>query len=216
MNVAYSRDGAAKLVLALRTAGVMDQRLAETFEKMPREPFVASQFTDLAWDNIELPIECGQTQTRPVTVALIVEALQLTREMSVLEVGTGSGYLAAIMGRLSKRVCSVDRYRTIVTRAQWALDTLGLSRVDVRFADGREGWPEEAPFDRIVMTSSVEQAPDALLEQLTPAGVLLAPVGEGEAQRMVKFVRGETGAIIETPLFPTDFTPIEEGVAQEM
>ena len=216
MNVAYSRDGAAKLVLALRTAGVMDQRLAETFEKMPREPFVAAQFVDLAWDNIELPIECGQTQTRPVTVALIVEALQLTREMSVLEVGTGSGYLAAIIGRLSKRVCSIDRYRTIVTRAQRALDTLGISRVDVRFADGREGCPEEAPFDRIVMTSSVEEAPEALLNQLTPAGVLLAPMGEGEAQRMVKFVRGETGAMIQTPLFLTEFTPIEEGVAREM
>ena len=216
MNVAYSRDGAAKLVLALRTAGVMDQRLAETFEKMPREPFVASQFTDLAWDNIELPIECGQTQTRPVTVALIVEALQLTREMSVLEVGTGSGYLAAIMGRLAKQVNTVDRYRTIVTRAQRALDTLGLSRVDVHFADGREGWPQEAPFDRIVLTTSVEEAPEALLEQLTPAGMLLAPMGDGEAQRMMKFVRGETGAMIATPLFPTEFTPIEEGVAREM
>ena len=150
MSVAHSRDGAAKLVLALRTAGVMDQRLAETFEKTPREPFVASQFKELAWDNIELPIECGQTQTRPVTVALIVEALNLTREMSVLEVGTGSGYLAAIMGKLTRRVYSIDRYRTIVSRAQRALENLGLSRVDVRFGDGREGWAEEAPFDRIV------------------------------------------------------------------
>ncbi len=216
MSVAHSRDGAAKLVLALRTAGVMDQRLAETFEKTPREPFVASQFTELAWDNIELPIECGQTQTRPVTVALIVEALHLTREMSALEVGTGSGYLAAIMGKLTRRVYSIDRYRTIVSRAQRALENLGLSRVDVRFGDGREGWADEAPFDRIAVTSSVEEAPEALLEQLKPAGVLLAPKGEGAAQRMVKFVRGETGAMVETELFPTEFTPIEEGVALEL
>lgn len=216
MSVAYSRDGAAKLVLALRTAGVMDQRLAETFEKMPREPFVASQFIDVAWDNVELPIDCGQTQTRPVTVALIVEALRLTREMSVLEVGTGSGYLAAIMGRLARRVCSMDRYRTIVGRAQRALDNLGLSRVEVAFGDGREGWPEEAPFDRIVLTSSVEAPPEALLAQLSPAGMLLAPMGEGDHQRMVKFVRGETGQMIETPLFPTEFTPLEAGVALEL
>lgn len=216
MDAPFSRHGAAKLVLALRTAGVVDQRIAETFEKTPREPFVASQFADLAWENIELPIDCGQTQTRPVTAALIVEAMRLTREMSVLEVGTGSGYLAAIMGKLSRRVCSIDRYRTIVSRAQIAIDSLGLSRVDVRFGDGREGWPEEAPFDRIIVTSVVDEAPEALVEQLAPAGVLFAAKGEGEAQRLVRFVRGETGELVETELFPTEFTPIEDGVALEL
>lgn len=216
MSGGLSRHGAAKLVLALRSAGVMDQRLAETFEKTDREPFVASHLQKLAWDNIELPIDCGQTQTQPVIAAQIVQALNLSRDVSVLEIGTGSGYLAAIMGKLSRRVCSIDRYRTIVERSRRAVETLGLSRVEVRFADGREGWPEEAPFDRIVVTSVIEEPPPDLLKQLSPAGMLLAARGEGEAQRMVKYVRGETGGLVETELFPTGFTPLESGVAREL
>lgn len=216
MTGAFSRDGAAKLVLALRTAGVMDQRLAETFEKTPREPFVASHLQKLAWDNIELPIECGQTQTRPVTAAMIVEALNLSRDSTVLEVGTGSGYLAAIMAKLAGHIYSIDRYRTIVERAQRALETLGLSRVDVRLGDGREGWAEFAPFDRIVVTSSVEEPPEALVEQLSPSGMLLAARGDGPDQRMVKFVRGETGRLVESELFPTEYMPLEHGVARTL
>ncbi len=216
MDEPSSRYGAAKLVLALRSVGVMDKRLAETFEKTNREPFVASQHRKWAWDNIELPIECGQTQTRPVTVAQIVQAMNLSREMKVLEVGTGSGYLAAIAGKLARSVYSIDRYRTIVERAQRALDTLGLSQVDVKFGDGLEGWPDAAPFDRIVVTSVIEDPPPALLEQLAAGGALLAARGEGPAQRMVKFVRGETGGLVETELFPTEFTPIETGVAKEL
>ena len=216
MDEPSSRYGAAKLVLALRSVGVMDKRLAETFEKTNREPFVASQHRKWAWDNIELPIECGQTQTRPVTVAQIVQAMNLSREMKVLEVGTGSGYLAAIAGKLARSVYSIDRYRTIVERAQRALDTLGLSQVDVKFGDGLEGWPDAAPFDRIVVTTAFDSLPRHYVDFLVSEGVMVAPIRDKEGTiRLARLTK--IGSRFEREDFhEVPYLPMISGVADAL
>src|SRR6185295_5665044 len=160
------RFHAARLVLALRQAGVTEQRVTEALEKTPREPFVPRPFLESAWENVELPIDCGQTLTRPVTVGVMVQALDPHKDNTVLEVGCGSGYVAAVLSRLARRVYSIDRYRTLVDRARLALDGLGISsRVELRLADGLLGWPEAAPFDRVLLMGSAPALPEAIAKQ---------------------------------------------------
>ena len=211
-----SRFRAARLVLALRQAGVTDQRVNEAIEKTPREPFVPRTFADSAWENVELPIDCGQTLTRPVTVGVMVQALDARREHSVLEVGTGSGYVAAVLGRLARRVYSIDRYRTLVDRARLALDQLGLSRVQLRHADGLLGWPEAAPFDRILLTGSAPNLPDELAQQVAPNGVVVMPVDRGREQLVVRLEKQPDGTFAETIIEKGRFTPLQPGAAREL
>jgi protein-L-isoaspartate(D-aspartate) O-methyltransferase len=210
------RFRAARLVLALRQAGVTDQRVNEAIEKTPREPFVPRQFLDSAWENVELPIDCGQTLTRPVTVGVMLQALDAHREHSVLEVGTGSGYVAAILGRLARRVYSIDRYRTLIDRARFSLDQLGLSRVELRHADGMLGWPEAAPFDRILIMGSAASLPDELAQQVAPEGVVVMPVDRGKDQLMVRLNRQRDGTFRETVIEKGRFTPLQPGAAREL
>ena len=210
------RRNAAKLVLALRQAGITDRRLSDIVEKTPREPFVAPPYIDNAWDNIELPIECGQTQTRPVDVVAMIEALEIQKDSIVLEIGTGSGYCAALMARFARRIYSVDRYRTLTDRAQRALDSLGVSRVVLKFADGRHGLSEFAPYDRILLTGAVEELPAAIIAQLGVGGIILAPIDSPEGQFMVRFDRQRDGSLEPKVLFPSRFLPLEEGVAREL
>jgi protein-L-isoaspartate(D-aspartate) O-methyltransferase len=207
---------AARLVLALRQAGVTDHRVTEALEKTPREIFVPKTFADSAWENAELPIDCGQTLTRPVTVGIMVQALDPHREHTVLEVGTGSGYVSAVLARLSRRVYSIDRYRTLTDRAQFAMDQLGLSRVEVRHADGLLGWPEAAPFDRILLTGSVPQLPGVLGRQLAPDGVAVAPIDRDGVQTIVRFNRQPDGSFKEISIGQGRFTPLQPGVAREL
>ena len=213
----YAQFEAARLVLALRQAGVTDQRIAEAMEKTPREPFVPAAFRDHAWENVELPIDCGQTLTRPVMIGQALTALDVHREHTVLEIGTGSGYAAAILSRLCRRVYSIDRYRTLTERARATLDQLGLSRVELRFADGLKGWPEAAPFGRIVLWGAVGDLPELLSRQVsTDHGVALAPVGQGVGQQLVRFARQLDGAFQRTALGPSRFMPLQAGVAREL
>ena len=177
------RFHAARLVLALRQSGVTDHRVTEALEKTPREVFAPRPFADRAWENVELPIDCGQTMTRPVTVGVMLQALGAQREHTVLEVGTGSGYCAAVLSRLARRVYSIDRYRTLVDHARPTLDLLGVSsRVELRMADGLLGWPEAAPFDRVLLMGSVAALPEDIGRHLAPGGIAVLPVerdGEG-------------------------------------
>ncbi|HWA15972.1 MAG TPA: protein-L-isoaspartate(D-aspartate) O-methyltransferase [Gemmatimonadales bacterium] len=211
------RFQAARLVLALRQAGVMQHLLTEAMEKTPREMFVPRPFADDAWENVELPIDCGQTMTRPVTVGQMLEALDLNREHTVLEVGTGSGYVAAVMSRLARRVYSIDRYRTLTERARQTLETLGVaSRVEVRLSDGLMGWPEAAPFDRIVLMGSAPGLPEDLARQLAPGGVAVLPV-EREGQAMVvRLEKLAAGGFRETSVIKARFAPLQPGVAREL
>lgn len=210
------RFHAARLVLGLRQAGVTDQRILEALEKTPREPFVPRAFADTAWENVELPIDCGQTLTKPVIVGIMIDALAPKREHVTLEIGLGSGYCAAVISRLCRRIYSIDRYRTLVTKARTALDVLGIERVELRVADGLNGWPEAAPFDRILLTGSVPAPPQAILSQLAPGGVLVAPVDREGRQTVVRLEKMADGTLAESAVLPSAFTPLQPGVAQEL
>ncbi len=211
------RFQAARLVLALRQSGVTDHRLTEALEKTPREVFVPRPFAEHAWENVELPIDCGQTMTRPVTVGVMLQALGLQREHTVLEVGSGSGYVAAVLSRLARRVCSIDRYRTLVDRARSTLDLLGVSsRVELRLADGLAGWPEATLFDRVLLMGSVPVLPGEIVRQLAVGGVAVLPVerdGEGLIVRLEKLA---DGGFSETLVQKGRFGALQPGVAREL
>jgi protein-L-isoaspartate(D-aspartate) O-methyltransferase len=212
-----ARFHAARLVLSLRQAGVTDQRVTEALEKTPREPFVPRPFLDSAWENVELPIDCGQSLTKPVIVGQMIQALDPHRDHTVLEIGTGSGYPATVLGRLARRVYSIDRYRTLVDRARATLEVLGLSsRIEVRMADGLTGWPEAAPFNRIILMGSVPSFPEALLRQLAPGGVAVAPIDRDGGQMVMRIENLVEGGVRETPVMTGKFTPLLPGVAREL
>lgn len=217
MTDPYHRFHAARLVLALRQAGVVDQRTAEALEKTPREPFVPKPFHESAWENVELPIDCGQTLTRPVTVGVMIQALGPQPGHTVLEIGTGSGYPAAVLGLLARRIYSIDRYRTLLDRAQLALHDLGLApKAELRLADGLKGWPEAAPFDRILLMGSVPGLPEAIRSQIARDGVIVAPIDRGGEQHVVRFAFSADGAYSESVLMKSNFMPLQPGVAREL
>lgn len=211
------RFQAARLVLALRQAGVTDHLLTEAMEKTPREMFAPRPFAASAWDNVELPIDCGQTMTRPVTVGQMLAALAPERTHVVLEVGTGTGYAAGVLSRLARRVYSVDRYRTLVERARQALEALGVSsRVEVRLSDGLLGWPEAAPFDRILLMGSVPALPEELGRQLAPGGVVVLPVERDGQPLVIRLEKLADGGLRESVVAKARFAPLEPGVAREL
>jgi protein-L-isoaspartate(D-aspartate) O-methyltransferase len=220
MSDPFARFHAARLVLALRQAGVTDQRVGEAMEKTPREIFAPKPFHDSAWENVELPIDCGQTLTRPVTVGVMIDALDVRSGDTVLEIGTGSGYAAAVLSRLGRRIYSIDRYRTLLDKAQAALAEAGVTHVELRLADGLEGWPEAAPFDRILVMGAVATLPETLKAQIGPGGVIVAPVerpGEmGGDQAVIRFEKLEDGAFREALVMKTRFTALQPGVAREL
>jgi protein-L-isoaspartate(D-aspartate) O-methyltransferase len=206
---------AAALVMALRGQGITDQRVLEALETTPRDAFVEKPFESSAFENTALPIPCGQTISQPYVVALISQALEVTPKHRVLEVGTGSGYQAAVLARLAGWVYTVERHRPLLQGAIARFKTLKLHNVVVRYGDGLKGWPEQAPFDRIVLSAAVDEVPQMLLDQLKPGGILIAPVAaERFSQHLVKIIRTEAGLSKEA-LIPVVFVPMVPGLPQE-
>jgi protein-L-isoaspartate(D-aspartate) O-methyltransferase len=206
----------AKLVLALRSQGVTDPKVLAAIEKVPRELFVPELFQARSWEDSALPIACGQTISQPFIVGLMTQALRVEPRSRVLEIGTGSGYQTAVLSRLCRFVYSVERYRTLLGEAEARLKALDVSNVFTRFGDGGEGWPEQAPFDRILVTAAAPGEPKALLSQLKPNGILVAPVGKGPVQQLKRYIAdGEGGFDIET-LCDVRFVPLLDGVAREL
>jgi protein-L-isoaspartate(D-aspartate) O-methyltransferase len=210
------RDGAlerAELLLALRKRGIRDTMVLRAFEQVPRDLFVEAGFRDIAWTDQALPIDCGQTISQPAVVAMMTDALELKPSHTVLEVGTGSGYHAAILGHIAGHVVSVERFRTLAELAAGRLRELGLDNVEVFIADGMLGYPARAPFDRIVLNAAVSEVPEALFEQLKPGGILVAPVGPAEATQMLtRYRKGEEG-LEKRELGLVRFVPMRPGVA---
>jgi protein-L-isoaspartate(D-aspartate) O-methyltransferase len=206
----------ARLILALRSQGVTDPAVLAAIERTPRDLFTPDLFKDRSWEDSALPIACGQTISQPFIVGLMTQALRLEARSRVLEIGTGSGYQTAVLARLARFVYSVERYRTLLAEAEERIRGLGLVNVFTRFGDGGEGWPEQAPFDRILVTAAASDDPKTLLGQLKPNGVLVAPIGRGPVQTLRRYVGDGKGGFKVEALGDVRFVPLLDGVAREL
>ena len=204
-----------RFLFALRSRGVTDGRVLTAMERVDRGQFVRGIFADRAYEDMPLPISCGQTISQPSVVGLMTQALNVQPRDVVLEVGTGSGYQAAILGLLARRVYTVDRHKRLVREAVEVFRALNLTNITAVARDGSFGWPEQAPFDRIIVTAAAEDPPGPLLAQLKLGGVMVLPVGQSDAvQSLIKVTRTESGFDYEE-LRPVRFVPLVEGLASE-
>lgn len=204
-----------RFLFALRSRGVTDSKVLTAMEKIDRGPFVRGIFSDRAYEDMPLPIACGQTISQPSVVGLMTQALQVNPRDTVLEVGTGSGYQAAILSQLARRVYTVDRYRRLTREAAELFRQLGLVNITTIAADGSFGLPEQAPFDRIIVTAAAEDPPSPLLAQLKTGGIMVLPVGQSDAvQSLIKVTRTDRGFDYEE-LRPVRFVPLVEGLGSE-
>jgi protein-L-isoaspartate(D-aspartate) O-methyltransferase len=208
--------GRMQFLLGLRKRGIGDPAVLRAMDEVPREHFVESAFLDNAYADQALPIACGQTISQPYVVAFMTEQLGVQPDHRVLEIGTGSGYQAAILSRLAREVISVERYRTLAETARQRLRTLGYDNVDVRVGDGLAGVPDRAPYDRIIVTAAAETIPDALVNELAEGGVMILPLGpHAGPQQLVKLTKGEQG-IKQDTLIGVRFVPLLPGKAREL
>lgn len=210
-------DAEAKMqfLFALRSKGVMDKRVLEAMEKIDRGAFVKGLFAERAYEDMPLPIACGQTISQPSVVGLMTQALQVDPRHKVLEIGTGSGYQAAVLSQLARRVYTLDRHKRLVKEAQVAFDALGLANITAIAADGTRGLPEQAPFDRILITAAAEDPPGPLLADLKVGGIMVVPVGQSDAvQALIKVTRTETGYDYDE-LRQVRFVPLVEGMGAD-
>ena len=204
-----------RFLYALRSRGVTDARVLTAMEKIDRGNFVRGLFAERAYEDMPLPIACGQTISQPSVVGLMTQALNVQPRDTVLEVGTGSGYQAAILSQLARRVYTVDRHRRLVREALDVFRDLGLVNITAFTADGSHGLPEQAPFDRIIVTAAAEDPPGPLLAQLKLGGIMVLPVGQSDAvQSLIKVTRLESGYHYEE-LRPVRFVPLVEGLGTE-
>ena len=208
-------ENTMRLLFALRTGGVRDKRVLEAMEAIDRGRFITGLFSTRAYDDTPLPIACGQTISQPTVVGLMTQALQVTPRDKVLEVGTGSGYQAAILSKLARRVYTVDRHARLVREAGQIFDALGLANITAMTADGSHGLPEQAPFDRIIVTAAAEDPPGPLLAQLKIGGIMVVPVGQAEAvQTLIRVRRDERGFDYDE-ILPVRFVPLLVGLGRD-
>ena len=206
----------ADLILRLRRVGITDQRVVSAIESVPREIFVPPESRDTAYAERALPVDCGQTISAPVIVGMMTAALDVGNRDRVLEIGTGTGYQTAILAKLARRVYTIDRFRTLVIAAESRFKTLRLSNVTTMVGDGLNGWPEQAPFDRIIVTAAGEEVPDTLRKQVRVGGVIVMPVGPIEGvQKLMRLERTETG-FDEKSIADVRFVPLIPGKAERL
>lgn len=205
-----------EFLLGLRRRGISDQAVLRAMDEVPRERFVQPDFTEEAYADQALPIACGQTISQPYVVAYMTEQLDVKPQHRVLEVGTGSGYQAAILSRLAKEVVSVERYRTLADAARERLQSLGFTNVTVETGDGLSGVPAHAPYDRIIVTAAAENVPEALVDELAEDGAMILPLGpHAGPQRIVKLAKGPDG-LTRQNLIWVRFVPLLPGQAREL
>lgn len=210
-----------QLIMSLRNQGIRDTNVLRALEKVPREAFVPPSFVDRAYEDQSLPIECGQTISQPYVVAYMTEKLQVADRDKVLEIGTGSGYQTAVLAQLCRRVYTMERYRTLTRAAEQRLADMRLVNVTYLTGDGYQGWPQQAPFDRIIVTAAAPDIPNTLVDQLKEGGIMILPVDvpteelEQPYQQIVRVTKTEYG-LEEENLIDVRFVPMVPGVAREM
>lgn len=200
----------AQLIMTLRGQGIMSSKVLAAIERVPREEFVAVPLKPHAYENASLPIALDQTISQPYVVARMTELLDLNGRERVLEIGTGSGYQAAVLTYLCRRVYTMERLRPLLVEAENRLRDLRISNISFRLGDGSRGWPETAPFDRIILTCGCPEIPSSLLNQLKIGGIMVAPVGIGRDQQIIVVTRNETG-FEKQAIMPVTFVPLIEG-----
>ena len=200
----------AKLLMTLRAQAIMQPDILSAIETIPRELFIPENLHAHAYENASLPIGHKQTISQPYIVAVMTQALELKKSHRVMEIGTGSGYQAAILSRLSRRVYTLERLRPLMVSAEKRLKTLQISNITYRHGDGAKGWPEAAPFDRIIITCRVTEIPASLLDQLKEGGILIAPVGPSGKEELVH-VKREAEGFERKSLMPVRFVPMLAG-----
>ena len=203
----------AELAMSLRRQNVAGHKVLAALESVPRSLFLGAAHKALAYADRAAPIDCGQTVSQPAIVARMTEALELTPDVTVLEIGTGSGYQTAILARLAGQVYSVERFRLLSDLARERLAVLKVANVAIRVGDGHDGWAEHAPYDRIIVTAAAPAVPEALVEQLAPEGILVAPVGEDGAVQELMKCRKADGGLVGERIADVRFVPLVPGPA---
>jgi protein-L-isoaspartate(D-aspartate) O-methyltransferase len=204
-----------QFLFQLRQKGVTDTRVLTAMENVDRGDYVRGHFADRAYEDMPLPIASGQTISQPSVVGLMTQALSVQPRDTVLEVGTGSGYQAAILAQLARRVYTVDRHRNLTREAELIFTRQGLANITIITGDGCFGLPEQGPFDRILVTAAAEDPPGPLLQQLKAGGIMVVPVGQSDAvQSLIKVTRTEQGFDYDE-IMPVRFVPLMEGLAKD-
>ncbi len=205
-----------ELIMSLRAKGIQSRRVLAAMERTPREEFVDGSYAEDAYRDQALPIPCGQTISQPYIVALMTEALDVEDGHTVLEVGTGSGYQTAILAQLANRVYSVERYRTLKEKADARFAAIGLTNIKTMLGDGRDGYPAQAPYDRILVTAASPDIPAPLVDQLADGGIIVLPVGgPHDIQKLLRLEKSG-GELVETILAQVRFVPLVPGQASDL
>ncbi len=209
---------AISLIMALRGQGITDASVLSAIERTPRDLFVEAPFESSAYQDTALPIACGQTISQPYVVALSTQELDVQPGHRVLEIGTGSGYQAAVLAQLCRMVYTIERHKPLLRQAETRFGKLKLHNVVTRHGDGFDGWPEQAPFDRILLTAAIPEVSQSLIGQLKPGGILIAPEGGAisastNCQQLVKIIRTDEGTSRQS-LIPVVFVPMVPGLPQ--
>jgi protein-L-isoaspartate(D-aspartate) O-methyltransferase len=215
MNDESLAERKMQFLFTLRTRGVTDSRTLAAMEAVDRGDFLRGLFAERAYEDMPLPIAFGQTISQPSIVGLMTQALQVEPRHRVLEIGTGSGYQAAVLAQMARRVYTIDRHPKLVKEAEAIFDRLGLGNITTFTADGSHGLADQAPFDRIIVTAAAEDPPGPLLAQLKIGGIMVLPVGQSDTvQSLIRVTRGEAGYDYEE-LRPVRFVPLVEGLARD-
>ncbi len=212
----HGNVGRMEFQLMLRKRGISDPAVLRALDEIPRENFVEIDMRPAAYADQALPIACGQTISQPYVVAYMTEQLRLRPIQNVLEVGTGSGYQAAVLSKLAREVVSIERYRTLADRARKRLSALGISNVEVLVGDGLQGAPGRAPFDRILVTAAAEEVPQALVDQLTDDGAMVLPLGPHAGPQHIVRLTKSGDELKREDLIAVRFVPLLPGQAKEL
>lgn len=214
MRVTLS-DKKALLLDELRDEGIDDKNILAVLTDIPREDFIPKALRTQAYENSALPINSGQTISQPYIVAYMTQALKVTEKHKILEVGTGSGYQAVVLAKLCRRLFTVERHLPLLNAAEAIFKKLNIFNITTLFGNGMKGWPEQGPFDRIMVTAASEKIPERLLEQLKDGGIMVIPIGvQGEIQYIIRITRNGDN-YNEENLLPVKFVPLLSGIVHD-